>query len=94
MYVLYGNIPLINSMFNGLKPAEIAPIIIALFKIGKKALHGTIHIVVAKVAFVCIFFFNISLLKTIIATIFLGLIVKAINHPGSMPRRLKNKFQF
>lgn len=79
VYVLYGNIPWISSMFNGLKPVVIALITMALYKIGKKALHGTIHIIVALVAFVCIFFFNISLLKIIIATIFLGLMVKAIN---------------
>lgn len=78
IYVSFGNLPWIYAMFNGLKPAVIAIIIIALFKVGQKSLHGLLHFLVAAIAFVCIFFFNISLLTIIIGTIILALIIRYI----------------
>ncbi|MES2620630.1 MAG: chromate efflux transporter [Bacteroidota bacterium] len=59
IYVSFGNIPWIYAMFNGLKPAVIAIVILALIKIGKKSLNGAFHYFIAAAAFVCIFFFNI-----------------------------------
>lgn len=58
-YVSFGNIPLIYAMFNGLKPAVIAIVILALIKIGKKSLLSPFHYFVALAAFICIYFFNI-----------------------------------
>lgn len=58
-YVSFGNIPLIYAMFNGLKPAVIAIVILALIKIGKKSLLSSFHYFVALAAFICIYFFNI-----------------------------------
>jgi chromate transporter len=84
IYVSYGNLPWIYALFNGLKPAVIAIIIGALFKVGQKSLQGVLHYVVAGIAFVCIFFFNISLLTIIIATILLALIIRY-----AFPRILK-----
>ncbi|HMG07910.1 MAG TPA: chromate transporter, partial [Mucilaginibacter sp.] len=62
VYVLFGNLPLISAMFNGLKPAVIALIIMALFKVAQKALRGPLHFAVAAAAFACMLFFNVSLL--------------------------------
>jgi chromate transporter len=76
IYVSYGNLPWIYAMFNGLKPAVIAIIIIALYKVGQKSLQGWLHFFIAGLAFVCIFFFNISLLLIIIGTIILALIIR------------------
>jgi chromate transporter len=76
IYVSYGNSPWIYAMFNGLKPVVIAIIIIALFKVGQKALHGPLHYCIAAIAFVCIFFYNISLITIIIGTIVLALIIR------------------
>jgi chromate transporter len=78
VYVSYGNLPWIYAMFNGLKPAVIAIIMIALYKVGQKALHGPLHLLLAGVAFVCIFFYNISLLAIIGCTIALALIIRYI----------------
>lgn len=58
-YVLFGNVPLVYALFNGLKPAVIAIVLLALIKIGKKSLVSPFHYLVAAAAFVCIFFFNI-----------------------------------
>lgn len=78
IYVLFGNIPWVTAMFSGLKPAVIALIFIAMFRIGQKALHGPLHYLVAAVAFVCIFFFNISLLAIIGGAIVTGVIARMI----------------
>ncbi len=59
IYVSYGHVPWIYAMFNGLKPAVIAIVILALIKIGKKSLLSPFHYFVAGSAFVCIFFLNI-----------------------------------
>ena len=60
LYVLYGNVPWVYALFDGLKPAVIAIVILALFKIGKKSLKSLFHVVIALAAFVAIFFFNVS----------------------------------
>lgn len=78
IYVSYGNLPWIYAMFNGLKPSVIAIIIIALYKVGQKALHSLLHYVIAVLAFICIFFYNISLPAIIAGTIILALIIRYI----------------
>jgi len=72
IYVSFGNIPWIYAMFNGLKPAVIAIIILALIKIGKKSLIGSFHYFVAIAAFTCIFFFNIPFPLIIVGTIIIA----------------------
>ena len=72
IYVSYGNIPWIYAMFNGLKPAVIAIVILALIKIGKKSLLSPFHYFVALVAFICIFFFNIPFPLIILGAIILA----------------------
>lgn len=83
VYVSYGSLPWIYALFNGLKPAVIAIIIIALVKVGRKSLHHVLHYGVAAVAFVCIFFFNISLLTILIGTIVLAVVIRYIS-PGRL----------
>jgi chromate transporter len=72
VYVTYGNIPWIYAMFNGLKPAVIAIVILALIKIGKKSLVSPFHYFVAFAAFVCIFFFNVPFPLIIVGAIILA----------------------
>lgn len=89
IYVLFGSIPWVTAMFAGLKPAVIALIFIAMFKIGQKALHGPLHYGVAAIAFVCIFYFNISLLAIIGGTIVLGILTHLV-----WPAALQEKQQY
>lgn len=77
-YVLFGSIPWVTSLFAGLKPAVIAIIVLAMFKIARKALHGPLHYFVAVVAFVCIFFFNTSLITIIGGTIIFAICCRLI----------------
>lgn len=74
IYVLFGRIPWVTAMFAGLKPAVIAIIILAMFKIARKALHGPLHYLLAATAFICIFFFNTSLIAIIGGSIAFALI--------------------
>jgi chromate transporter len=79
IYVSFGNLPWIYAMFNGLKPAVIAIIVIALYKVGQKSLQSWLHFLIAGIAFACIFYYNISLLTIIIGTILLALIIRYLN---------------
>jgi chromate transporter len=76
LYVTFGNIPWIYALFNGLKPAVIAIIILALIKIGKKSLLSYFHYSVALVSFIGIFFFNIPFPILILTAVIVGLAIQ------------------
>lgn len=78
VYVSFGNIPWVYAMFNGLKPAVIAVVILALIKIGKKSLTSSFHYFIALAAFVCIFFFNIPFPLIIIGSIIFAAISRRL----------------
>jgi chromate transporter len=83
IYVLYGNLPWVTAMFAGLKPAVIAIIILAMFKIAQKALHGPFHYLLAAIAFICIFFFHISFIAIIGGTIVWAIIIHLV-YPAAL----------
>ncbi len=74
IYVSFGNVPWIYAMFNGLKPAVIAIVILALIKISKKSLLSPFHYFVAIAAFIAIFFFNVAFPLIIVFAILLAAI--------------------
>jgi len=76
LYVTYGTIPWVYSMFEGLKPAVIAIVIMALLKIGSKSLKSTLHYVIASAAFICIYFFHISFPLIIIGAILFSFLAR------------------
>lgn len=78
LYATFGNIPWVYAMFDGLKPAVMAIVILALIKIGKKSLHTAFHFIIAGAAFVCMFFFNIPFPLIIIGTLVLAFIMRKI----------------
>jgi len=55
-YALFGEVPLINALFLGVKAAVIMIVIEALIKVARRALHLAEHWVIAGLAFVGIFF--------------------------------------
>jgi chromate transporter len=93
LYVRFGNMPLISSMFSGLKPAVIALIIVALFRIGQRALRGPLHYIVAASAFVAMFFFGVSLVPIMAATIALGIGLGMISPSLLHPRKSADEDQ-
>jgi len=76
IYVSFGNVPWIYAMFNGLKPAVIAIVMLALIKIGKKSLLSSFHYFVAFAAFICIFFLNIPFPLIIVGAIIIAAITR------------------
>jgi len=75
IYVQLGNLPWIAAMFNGLKPAVIALVIIALHRVAKRALRGPVQSGVAAAAFVCMFFLDVSLLLVMLGVVVLGIVL-------------------
>ena len=59
VYVAYGEVSWVASIFSGLKPAVLAIVAAAVIKIGKKALKNRVMIAIAALSFVAIFFLKI-----------------------------------
>ena len=57
LYVTFGKLPLIESLFLGVKAAVIVIVIEALLRVSKKALNGIDHWLIAALAFIGIFLF-------------------------------------
>lgn len=71
IYALYGNVPLIQALFLGVKAAVLVIVIDALLKISKKALKSNELKILAVLSFIGIFFFNIPYpLIVLVAAIF------------------------
>jgi chromate transporter len=78
IYVRLGNMPWIAAMFDGLKPAVIALVIIALQRIARRTLRGLVHSAVAGVAFAAMYFFDVSLLLVMFSAIVLGVALSGL----------------
>ena len=78
VYVSFGHVPLVYALFNGLKPAVIAIVIVALIKIGKRSLLSPFHYCVAAIAFMCIFFLNVPFPFIIVGCILLGFLLQKV----------------
>jgi chromate transport protein ChrA len=85
VYVRFGSQPWIVAMFDGLKPVVIALVIVALYKIARRALHGPVHIAVAVATFAAMFFFDVSLLLIMFGAVVLGIVLGA-SRPGLLHR--------
>ena len=72
IYSLYGDITFINSLFIGIKAAVIAIVLQALLRVAKKSLTSTVHWVIALLAFIGIFFLNLSYPLIILAAALFG----------------------
>jgi len=59
LYAGYQEVPLVAGIFFGIKPAVLAIVLHALERIGKRALTSRFAVVLAAVAFIAIFFFNL-----------------------------------
>lgn len=57
IYAAFGNVPLIEAMFLGIKAAVLVIVIEALLRIVRRALAGAEHRLIAALSFVAIFFF-------------------------------------
>ncbi len=74
VYVAYGHIAWINSIFFGLKPAVLAIVASAVIRIGKRALRNQIMWSIAAVAFVAIYFLKVPFPIIILCAAMFGFI--------------------
>ena len=73
LYAAYGNIPIILSLFVGLKAAVLAIVLEAVIRIGKRALKNAIMVGIAALAFIAIFFFSVPFPIIVLAAALIGL---------------------
>ncbi|MBI5289247.1 MAG: chromate transporter, partial [Chloroflexi bacterium] len=74
VYVTYGHVASVESLFYGLKPAVMAVVASAVWRIGKKALKNGVMWSLAGLAFVAIYFFKVPFPAIILAAGLIGLI--------------------
>lgn len=59
IYSIYGDVPLVEALFYGIKAAVLVIVVEALLRVAKKALSQRVHWLIAALAFVGIFFLSI-----------------------------------
>lgn len=57
-YGIYGQLPLVQSLFLGVKACVVVIVVQALIKVAKKALKGPIHYMIAGLSFLALFALN------------------------------------
>jgi chromate transporter len=72
VYAALGQMPLVAAMFYGVQAAVLAIVLHALQRVARKALKGRWHWVVAVLAFVALFAFNVPFPVVIIAAAVIG----------------------
>ena len=75
IYAFFGDVPLINSLFLGVKATVVVIVIQALLKVSKKALKTHYHTSIAITAFISIFFFNLAYPFIIFVSAFFGYLI-------------------
>jgi chromate transporter len=74
LYTAYGNVPLVEGIFFGVKPAVLALVLEAVLRIGRRALGHAVQVAIAALAFVAIFFFEVGFPWIVLAAGLLGLV--------------------
>jgi len=73
-YLAYGDVPLVAGIFYGIKPAVVAVVLFAAWRIGSKAIKNEVLGAIAALAFIGIFFFHIGFPWIVFAAGILGAI--------------------
>lgn len=79
VYVCFGNSAFLSALFSGLKPAVLAIILFATYKVGQKSLLGTWHYIVALLAFLLSYFVKVPMPWIILGVIILGFSLYFLN---------------
>ncbi|MEJ5212077.1 MAG: chromate efflux transporter [Burkholderiales bacterium] len=72
LYLAFGDVPLVQGIFYGIKPAVVAVVLFAAWRIGSRALNSGILWGMAALAFVGMFFFDIGFPWIVLAAGMLG----------------------
>ena len=86
LYLAFGDLPLIQGIFDGIKPAVVAIVAFAAWRIGVRTLHNGWLIAIAALAFFAIFFLRIDFPWIVLGAALLGilggaLLPKHFQHP-------------
>jgi len=74
IYLSFGNVPVVQGIFYGIKPAVVAVVLFAAWRIGSRAIRNEVLLTIAALAFVGIFFFDIDFPWIVLAAAILGAI--------------------
>lgn len=74
VYLNFGDVPWVAGIFYGIKPAVVAVVLFAAWRIGSKALKNEILYALAALSFISIFFFKINFPWIVLAAAILGAI--------------------
>ena len=80
IYVLFGNVYWVQGLFDGLKPAVLAIVILALLKIGQKSLHHWSHYTIAVLAFVALSFLGVPFPIVVGVSLLAGFLLGTKDH--------------
>lgn len=72
LYAGYQDLSLVEGIFYGLKPAVVAVVIEAVIRIGKRSLKNRVMVLIAALAFVAIFFFQVPFPIIVLTAAVLG----------------------
>lgn len=74
VYVVFGDVPLIDAVFYGLKPAVLAIVAAAVIRIGRKVLRKPLMWAVSGAAFVGLFFLGLPFPVIILGALAIGIL--------------------
>lgn len=77
VYGLFGDVPLVDALFLGIKATVLIIVIEALLRVSKRALRGTIYWVIAAAAFVGIFFLSLPYPLIVLVAAIVGFFIKS-----------------
>jgi chromate transporter len=90
LYAGYRELPAVAAVFFGLKAAVLAVVVEAVLRIGKRALKNRLMLVVAALAFIAIFFFDVPFPIVVLSAGTFGFIGSRIA-PSAFPEPAKVK---
>jgi chromate transporter len=85
LYAGFGQLPAVAALFFGLKAAVLAVVVEAVLRIGKRALKSALLMVLAALAFLAIFFFEVPFPLVVLAAAVTGLAGSRLA-PGAFPQ--------
>ncbi|CAA7623382.1 Chromate transporter [Candidatus Terasakiella magnetica] len=86
LYAGFHQVPLVDGLFMGIKPAVLAVVIEALLRIGRRALKGTEFVAIAALAFIGIFFFGVPFPFIVLTAGVVGFVAARRGHPAFLPK--------
>jgi chromate transporter len=88
LYSSFQELPAISALFFGLKTAVLAVVVEAVLRIGKRALKNRLMVIVAALAFISIFFFEVPFPVVVLVAGFTGWIISRL-YPTVFPSPAK-----